>query len=72
MENTPQDCNNMYIGSYYLSNSEYLNMPTEDTGFLLSFGQSKDRMAQLYIDNAGRIYTRCFMGSGIKSWTGPK
>ena len=63
----PNDCNDMRSGAYYLSNSNYTNMPTSASGFLFAYGQGMSRFAQFYISTNGGFYTRTFNGV-FSSW----
>lgn len=65
---TPTDCNQMFIGSYYLSDLSYANMPPSAPGFLLSFGQSSDRLAHLYLSKSDGLYVRCYTNEGWSDW----
>lgn len=69
---TPLDLNNAkYPGGYYISGSVYTNAPTNAPGYLLVFGQSVDRLAQLYLANDGAgVYYRNYRGAelGYSSW----
>ena len=67
--NTKEDLNdNRNPGGYYFSNGSFKNMPPYSDGcFLLVFGQSGDRFAQLSLGLNGNVHFR--INNGIySSW----
>ena len=68
---TPSNLNNATkAGGYYYSNANFDNLPVKRPGYLLVFGQSKDRFSQLFVSDLGDIYARGYFGSNFTSWTG--
>lgn len=66
---TPTDLNQATaLGGYYISNTNFSNLPVNRAGFLLVFGQSSSRFAQLYITDAGTVYVRAHFSSGFIGW----
>lgn len=66
---SPSDLNQATaLGGYYFSNTEFSNLPVRRAGFLLVFGQSSSRFAQLYVTDGGTVYVRGHFGSGFTEW----